>query len=534
MNVLYPYIATKTAVPPSYYVKSDTNQIVQNSLQNEQYDKTKMHNPISTTKTTLWYVNDIHCQIPKIERLVSAAYKTEINAKDKGADFLKLCSGDTFIGSDEKRNLAAASFFNIAKIHAMSLGNHEFDNTAKKCAEMLKNSDTKILGINMNFPKNDTGLSKKVLKSTIHIGESGEKYGLIGVQPSDINERLKKKEILEGITIDDKQQTIQKIQDEVIKLQKQGVNKIFLLSHEGYNVEKEIAQGVYGIDVIIGGHSHHLKKGVKEGDNLFYSPTGEPVVITQAGRDGNNFGILNLEFDDKGRISYVQNNIKETNSYSPNLVMTQAVNSILGKSPIIGELKYVDKIPKNNLLEENPWADFVADALRDTLNSDIALINSGNFRGSVDTGVITERDITSIFPFANKLYKVKINEKDLVTAINACGKSIIANNSKPGIMQVSGLRYKLNKEGDLTEMTYVNKQGQKRIIDIKHPDSSKIYTAVYDEFLVEGGDNLFMLKREDKDILEKYEFDKDKITIDYIKNLAQPFEVKKDGRIQIV
>ena len=51
--------------------------------------------------------------------------------------------------------------------------------------------------------------------------------------------------------------------------------------------------------------------------------------------------------------------------------------------------------------------------------------------------------------------------------------------------------------------------------------------------MIDGGDNLSMLKREEKDIIQKYSYDKDKVTIDYIKTLPQPFEIKKDGRIQI-
>ena len=43
-----------------------------------------------------------------------------------------------------------------------------------------------------------------------------------------------------------------------------------------------------------------------------------------------------------------------------------------------------------------------------------------------------------------------------------------------------------------------------------------------------------MLKREDKDILERYPFDKDQVTIDHIKTLKQPFSVHKDNRIKIV
>ena len=493
-----------------------------------------MHTPDSRTKTSIFYINDLHGQVPKMERLTSASYHAGINAAASGADILKVCSGDTFIGSDEKRNLAAASFLDIAGINAQALGNHEFDITASICGDLLKNSKVKTLGMNLNFPTDDSPLAQKVMRSTIIEGDSGEKYGLIGVQPSDLESRIKKKEILEGITTDDKEQTIIELQEEVNKLKQQGINKIILLSHEGNAVEKEIAQRVSGIDVIIGGHSHELIEGVTQGENLLYSPTGEPVIITQAGRDGNHFGTLNLEFNDKGQITYVQNNITDTNMHNPNMVMKKTVDSILGESPVIGNLGYVDTIPKNNLLEENPWADFVADALRTNLDADIVLINSANFRGSVDKGVVTERDITSIFPFNNKLFKVKLNEKDLVDAIKHCGKSLSSKNSKPGIMQVSGLTYSLDSKGNLISLSYLDKQGQKTDIDVNNPNPQKVYTAVYDEFLVGGGDDMDMLEKGDDEIIERYQFDKDKVTIDYIKSLSQPFEVRKDNRIQII
>ena len=345
--------------------------------------------------------------------------------------------------------------------------------------------------------------------------------------------KVNKEKLLEGITVDDEEQTIKELQQEVDMLRKQGINKIVLLSHTGNKFEKKIAQSVSGIDVILGGHSHDLIKGVKDGENLFYSPEGEPVVITQAGRDGNNFGILNLEFNEQGQITSVQNNVHDTNTFSPNLIMSKTVDSILGKSPQIGVLKHVDKLP-GNIIEENPWADFVADAMKNAHNVDIAIVNSANFRGSVDTGVVTERDITSIFPFENKLVKVKLSEKDLVDAIKHCAKSLTNENKKPGILQVSGLEYTLNRQGELLDLTFIDKTGAKQKIDVNNPNPNREFTAVYDEFLFNGGDKCEMLKRNESQILERYTYDKDKVTIDHIKSLQQPFEVRKDGRIKIV
>lgn len=489
-------------------------------------------------ETSIFYMNDVHGQIPKMQRLFSAAKHAQAVAENKNVDFFKLCSGDTFIGSDDKRNIAAASFLNMTRVDAETLGNHEFDITASICGKILKDKNTKILGMNLNFPDDKSDLSQKVLRSTVLDGKNGEKYGIIGIQPPDINHRLKNKSSLEGITVDDEAQTLKELQEEVNQLKNQGINKIILLSHSGNAFEKEIAQKINGIDIILGGHSHHLIKDIKEGENLLYSPSGEPVVITQAGRDGNHFGVLNVEFDENGVLTKVQNTVTETNKYSPNAIMSTTIDKILGKSPEIGELGYVDPLPENNLTAENPWASFVSDAIKETLNAEVVLINSANFRGSVDLGRVTERDIESIFPFNNKLYKVNLNEKDLVEAIKFGAKSLVSKNSKPGLLQVGGLEYTLDSEGNLKELSYKDKQGKKSYIDINNPNTEKIYVAVYDEFLVKGGDNMSMLKKDPElnkdDILEHYTFDKDKVTIDYIKTLNQPFEVRCDNRIKIV
>ncbi|MBE7705237.1 MAG: hypothetical protein E7Z90_05430 [Cyanobacteria bacterium SIG29] len=520
MNILNHYLQTRV-VPP--VVNRPVNQPANNH-----------HTPNSTTKLSVWYSNDIHGQLPKMSRLVSAAQQAQVNANATGSDLLKLSAGDTCIGSDPDRNAIASQFLNLAGIDAHALGNHEFDITADICGKLLKDSKTKILGMNLNFPNQNSDLAKKVVRSTVVETKSGEKYGLIGIQPTDLVSRIKKKENLSGITVDDEKQTIKELQEEVNNLHKQGLNKVILLSHSGKAYEQEVAQKVSGIDVIIGGHSHHLIEGVKQGENLFYSPTGEPVIITQAGRDGNNFGVLNLEFNDKGQVVYAQNNVEETNNYSPNMIMSKTIDAQLGVSPEIGNLSYVDPLPKNVNIEENPWADFVADACRNQLDADIALINSANFRGSVGLGKVTERDISSIFPFCNKLFKVKLNEEDLVDAIKHCAKTMTNKNHKPGIMQVSGLNYTIDKNGNLLELFYHDKQGNKRYIDVNDPDDDKYYTAVYDEYLINGGDDMEMLKRDDDEIIQRYDFDKDKVTIDYIKTLAQPFEVRKDNRITIL
>ena len=147
-------------------------------------------------KTSVFYVNDIHGQIPKMERLVSASDHAKLYAQQNNADFLKLCCGDTFIGKDEERNAVAAAYLNIADFDAQAIGNHEFDMPASKCGALLKDTKTAVLAMNLNFPDNQSDLEKKVMRSAVAESEDGEKYGLIGIQPPDLELRtaiIKKK-----------------------------------------------------------------------------------------------------------------------------------------------------------------------------------------------------------------------------------------------------------------------------------------------------------------------------------------------------
>lgn len=495
-----------------------------------------MTNPISVNnqnvKSSIFYINDIHGQLPRMEQLTNASMQFDSFVKSEKRDGLKLCSGDTFIGKDDKTNITAATFLQTAGIQLSALGNHEFDISTTKLAGLIGNIKTKFLGMNLNLPQN-SALNNKILRSTV-IEENGNKYGVIGIQPMDMLSRIKNKDLLEGITIDDEAETIKELQEEVDKLKQQGINKIILLSHSGNNEEQKIAKSVSGIDVILGGHTHELIEGIKTGQNMLYSPSGEPVIITQAGQDGHHFGVLNLEYDKNGIIVKAQNNVLDTSDYNKNLLMTTITNKLLGDSPTIGTLRTAAPYPKKPLIEENPYGNFVNDAIRKEMGVDIVLLNSGNFRGSMTSGTITERDISSIFPFKNRLCKVELNEKELVDALNHGGTSLKNPGNKPNILQVSGLTYSLNKEGKVVEANFIDKNNQIHPIDVNNPNPNKKYITIYDDFLCDGGDDFDMLKKMDN-MIEYYPFDKDKVAIDYIKKLNnQPFDIVKDNRIKFV
>lgn len=483
---------------------------------------------------SIFYVNDVHGQLPTMLKITNASMQFDAEvSKNKNIDSFKFSSGDIYIGSNKDSNISSTVFLNLNEIEATVLGNHEFDMGATKLAEYLPMIKAVKVGANATYPANNP-IKDKVLKSVIMTGKSGEKYGIVGAQSPTLIERMKDPSLFEGITISGGKKAYKELQAEVDKLRNQGINRIIMLSHSGYEEEKEIAKHVTGVDVILGGHSHDLVLDIVEGQNLQYSPVGEPVIITQAGRDGKNFGILNVEYDKNGVVIKAQNNVFKTSDFNKSLLMTTTTDVILGQSPVLGQISSVEPLTDRMNVEENPYCEVFMDIVKkeiDTeIKTDVVLINSANFRGSLDLGNFTARDIGGIFPFKNKMCVVELSEKRLIEALNHGGSSVIAPDLKPSILQVSGMTYTLSKDGKVTQAA-VQKDGKLIELNVDNPSDEKTFVVAYDDYLWGGGDAFLSLKN--AKLLKKYDYDKDQIVINYLtKNKCSPLVIKRDGRIK--
>lgn len=480
---------------------------------------------------SILYMNDFHAKLPNLERLYTASQM--FDSFETSADKLKLSSGDDTLGEDPVVGRAVSKMLDMIGITKRQPGNHEFDVEPLHHVENAKNAKYQELGA-INIHVKDTSPLKDILVSSAVELHNGNKYGIVGVGPSDMMKRLKVGiTSTHDMTVDELNETIINLQNEVDKLKSQGVNKIFLLSHSGYLNDIQIARQTRGIDVILGGHSHNLIKGVEEGKNLFYNLDNEPVIITQAGKDGEYFGILNVDFDENGIIKSVQNNVIPTGLFNRTLPAKYAVELIIGKPEPLGEINSAPPEPENRLLENNPHGNFIADAMRKELGTDIALLNAPNIRGFFEKGNIDSRQVSEITPFKNKMVVAKISEKELVDAIKHGGSAFKNPDSRPGIVLVSGLKYSMNDSGKLLSLAYVDDNGKETPININNPDPNKILRVAMDDFYAGGGDGFSMLNKK-HEAEAVYDFDKDKLTSDYIKKQNAPVDIIDDKRIQIV
>lgn len=496
-----------------------------------------MINPVGTVspqksnKTSIFYINDYHGKAINMERTMTASNAFDCFIPSNPTDKLKLSSGDIMLGEDLKTNSIAVKFLNFIGVTASAMGNHEYD-MPKDIAKLIPDMKFKMLSANINI-KPENPLQKKVTAAAIE-ESNGSKYGIIGISPTDLFARLKYGHIFKELQIDHIDETIKDVQNEVDKLKEKGINRIILLSHVGYTYDKKIAKETEGIDIILGGHSHDLLESVKENVNLFNSKNGEPVVITQAGRDGKNFGILNIEWDNenKGIIKKVQNNVATTRNFRRNAIAKYIFETILGKPEVIGTIRTAPKPLTQDLIQASPLACFAQDAIKAKTGADIAIVCSANLRGYLEPGKVDTRVISELSPFKNKITTVDYSEKEIVDAVKFAAKSFVTRNNKPGILQVSGLKYTVSKSGIVHKMSFVDKDGKETPIDINNPRTDKFYKTAINDYYAAGNDNFTMLNKISQ--AKVFDYDLNACVEEYIRNHKQPIDIVDDGRITII
>ena len=482
-------------------------------------------------KLSIYYYNDTHGNSDQMAGIVESA--KDFKAKNKDTAHFVLSSGDNVSGADTKKNSFIFDLMqNIMQVAASAVGNHELDGGAHGFKDAIKGKNIPFVVTNAEF--DDDNPMRELAKKSIIKEQNGVKYGFIGAMPIDF-EKCTKKTAQEGVEVMDFDDTVEALQDEINNLRQQGVNRIILLSHTGNEVEKELAKNLDGVDIVMGGHSHTVIDGIQQGENLLSSKSNEPVIITQAGENGKYYGLLDVEFDNNGVIKKANNTLVQSPQSEKSPVIEYIKEQNLGKSPQVGKISKSVVMSKNRRIEANAWTNLMADSMRAELDCDIAIINSANIRKMPKVGNLTERDISETTPMKNKLLKTKVTQKQIVEAIKTAAKqSMTSSGGEPGLLQVSGLTYKINDKGDLLEMNFIDKNGNKNPIDINNPSDSITYTAAYDDFVArKDGEYPLMAPRFE---VEHFDFDKDDTAIKYISKLSNKdnLELIDDKRLEIL
>lgn len=495
---------------------------------------------------TLIYMADTHKSLELMPNL-----KTAINSNKKDPEnSLVVHAGDYSMGTEGIE--LQVELLNKLGINLATLGNHEFYSGTEKLAQTLKNSAFQTVVSNLDFTKinalSELFNTNKLVKSTIK-EFNGEKYGIIGALTASVNDKAYEK-FRNGTYIAD---TIKTLSNEVKNLEKQGVNRIILISHLGYTNDKEVAKKVPGIDVIVGGHSHIALAGIKKNLNLMESPrNSEPVLILHSGAYAEGLGVSELVFNDKGILQ-----VKPDDSAQIKITVLEGMQdefdimhkklSIEPAATTKNTLINVEDYPKDKELAEivkkeqssmhlittlnnningewpkwgvSPMGSLVAGSLREYTDSQIALIQSGCIRRSIKKGPLFEEYINNyVLPFNTPIVKVELRGEDLLAALNK-GAYTAGKFLKPGILQTSGLKYTIDMKRDRNFRVIPEEVLIKTGETYEPLKLNKTYTVAYDKYLLTGGDVFTSLQK--GTLIKEYENDNyATVLVKHIKNLV--------------
>jgi len=259
---------------------------------------------------TMLHTNDTHGTWPETYYRDTAEgfafLASHIKAeRDKNPNVLLLDAGDTFQGNafaQYFRNATPnpiAGGMNLLDYDAFTIGNHEFNFGPATFASMLGQLDAPILGtINLD-DDGSYGFINEEVQDYINLDVNGLKVTVFGLT----NPRVYRYELptnIPGLTFYSGLDTGFAAVPEIIAAENPDL--LVGLTHMGYSpygdeIDSDVllAEGVAGIDVIMGGHSHtFLDPAVVISSDV--NPEG--TLIAQTGRYAINLGKVNVGWID--------------------------------------------------------------------------------------------------------------------------------------------------------------------------------------------------------------------------------------------
>ncbi len=504
---------------------------------------------------TILHTNDFHSRIEPINRYDgscpepdnaagecfggAARLATAIHAaRMEAPNALLVDGGDQFQGSlfyNWYKGKAAAEIMNTLGYDAMAAGNHEFDDGPETLRGFMDAVDFPVLMSNADLSA-EPALAGALTPSTV-IERGGHRYGLIGLAPVNTPELSSPGP---NIRFTDPAEAVR---SEIVKFSGQGIDRIIVLSHSGHGTDQRIAAMVDGIDVIVGGHSNTLLANTSapaEGPypTWLTSPNGGRTAIVQAYAYGKYLGRLDVTFDDDGAITeavgeplLMDGTIAEDDALKTRIAALAAPLAEIRGRVIAEAGALIDGRREHCRARECEIGILVADAMlarMKPLGADIAIMNGGGLRASIDPGPITMGEVMTVLPFQNLLADFGLAGADVVAALESGVSQVEGYAGR--FPQVAGLRYSYSlsegpNEGRVSDVE-VMQDGEWVAIN---PDAQ--YDIVSNDFLRVGGDGYVIFSEKGMDA---YDFGPDlaDVVAEYLADHS-PYMPVLDGRITV-
>ncbi len=348
----------------------------------------------------------------------------------KNMSWITLDSGDALSGtilSDIFKGYADVEAMNQLGYDAMCLGVHDFDYGVDVLRQRI--SEAKFVVVSANVI--DAATSQPFTTPYFILERGGMRIAIVGLTTGSLAEQVAPQNFT-GLRVEDPIETIKRLLPEI---QAQS-DVVIALTHLGVNEDIRLASEVQAIDVIVGGMSEselHLPLRV------------ERTIIVHSGSYGANVGLCKLSFDTATvpwnrkwldcSLEPMGGKWTENSEYLTWLAGFQEqldiqMGTVLGTSMARMSCLRVSS-------SETPLGDYVCDALREKLGTDVAILPAHFFQSDLPEGPVLLSDLYNVLPFPYYAQTLTVTGGELKEILDDAAMQI----GQPGFPQVSGVNF---------------------------------------------------------------------------------------------
>lgn len=371
-----------------------------------------------TKKFTILHSNDMHGDFlsevaGKKGELIGglallSGYINQVRATKENV--LYVISGDMVQGSlidAEYKGISTIEIMNYLAPDVVALGNHEFDYGLSHLLFLEKMANFPIVNANLYIKK----YNKRLMNPYKIITKAGFDILFTGIITEKIMDALKMDKLVGSFV------TLEEASTEVGKIcnayKNNDIDLTILLTHIGFESDIELAKLLkpeWGVDLIIGGHSHTVLDKPKQINH---------ILIAQAGVGSNQIGRFDITVDDDTNsiVDYTWQLIPINNSLcAPDKILAAFIDSFKTEvdrkyNTLLTKFAFEATHPKREI--ETTLGNVIADAFAETAETDVMLVGSGSIRVPTLGPLVTLKDFLSCFPYDDSLTRYSVTGAQL-------------------------------------------------------------------------------------------------------------------------
>jgi len=367
-------------------------------------------------KLVLLHSNDMHGDFfseQKGKEVIGGAsrlsgYVNKVRGEEKNVIYC--IAGDMFRGNiidSEYKGISTIEVMNMISPDVVTIGNHETDYGLAHLLFLEKCAKFPIINANLFIKSNHARLFKPYKIVEI----DGMKILFIGIVTEAVLANTKNEGLIG--TFVDISEAAQEVGHICNTYNAIDIDYTVLLTHIGFEEDKKLAElldPAWGVDVIIGGHSHTFIEKPEIVNN---------ILIVQAGTGTDQIGRFDIEIDTTKNCTH-----KWTWKCLPinektcprDEKLEEVIESYKNKTDekygrVITRFKR--ELTHPDRYQETELGDLFADILQESLGLDIMLLGSGSIRKEQLGPIVTLQDLMEIFPYDDSIHMLTVTGKQL-------------------------------------------------------------------------------------------------------------------------